>query len=171
MEKLFKNDYQMDISGNCTTENSNLVSLSNLEAENNFSEEKISNHSLSSEKEKEDRDSFVNQNTYRLNVNSRQQSSSAQKLTPVKNHPLEFGAAAEDDDEICGNSNVNFPDVVLMTHHQQQQQFNDTQILQQKPPPSLRLNQPPATSNMNSVNNNDGRNRVIPKYREPSPVS
>jgi hypothetical protein len=186
MEKLESPDYQMDISENCTTENnSNLVSpsLSSLQADTNdfFIEEKNnekfskSNHNLSSEKE--DRESFVNQNTYRLSVNSRQKSSSAaQKLTPTKNHPLEISISGneeeeeDDDDELCGNSNVrNFPDVVLMTHqHQQQQQFSDTQ---QKPTP-LRLNQPTATNkiNMNSVNNNDGMNRVT-KYREPSPVS
>lgn len=173
MEKLESPEEIMDISENCTTDSVSPTTISNLHADSELAEEKNENiekilriktkKSLDlSTKDVNDQESIVNQNTLNLSVNSHQQSTSTQRLTPVSKHPLIF-----DDDEEEGSScsiSRNFPDVVLMTHNKLQNN--------QQP---LRLNQSSATTNgaanINSVNNNDGRNRIIPKYREPSPVS
>lgn len=176
--KLESPDYQMDISENCTTENnSDSVSptISNLQADIELNEEKceklsrISNPVLDHSTLKcDDLESIVNQNTFNLSVNTNQQSTSStssQRLTPVNIHPLIFDDEDnEEGEDLCSNSR-NFPDLVLMTH------TNKIEHNQQQQPP-LRLNKPSTNgSNINSVNNNDGRNRIIPKYREPSPVS
>lgn len=158
MEKVESPDYyQMDISENCTTEyNSDSVSptISNLQTDNELNEEKSEN-SLSTKIC--DHESIINQNTYNLSINQQSTSSSTSILTPVSKHPLIFDSDESEEEngdvKLC-RTKRNIPDVVLMTNNKnsQQQQKNHR-------------------SNINSVNNNDGKNRIIPKYREPSPVS
>lgn len=174
ISKLESPDFPMDISENCTTENNSNSQTSISQADIEINEEKLEkSDSMNFFKESKnvDQDSINNQNTYNLNPQS---SSTSQKLTPVRTleHPLMFDDADDESDVECSNSNVrNFPDVVLMTHSSNQQQ-------------PLRINQPSSTStktaksmaamnsvNNNNSNNNDGKNRILPKYREPSPVS
>jgi hypothetical protein len=164
--KLESPDFPMDISENCTTENNSNSQTSISQADIDNNEEKVEK-SDSLNFFKASKNESDNQNTYSLNVMEHPQSSStSQKLTPVRNHPLMFDDDEEEDDSDleCCNSNVrNFPDLVLMTHSSNQQQQ------------PLRLNQTVSRKSnvtaMNSVNNNDGKNRIVHKYREPSPVS
>lgn len=161
--KLESPDFPMDISENCTTENNSNSQTSISQADNEINDEKLEKSNSLNFKTNKNFDQETNQNTYEstLSVHDHQQSTSAiQKLTPVRNHPLMFdNDSDEDGDNLECNSNIrNFPDVVLMTHSTSNQQ------------PPLK---PPKTNvtAMNSVNNNDGKNRIVPKYREPSPVS
>lgn len=167
----------MDIS-NCTTENycsEDQTSISptissQVDNENELIEKKNSenclqrislidldshhlNPSINSKKNQEE-ENFENRNTLNLSSNE-----NTQKLTPVKQHPLMFDDNDSEESSSFSNArNFQYPDVVLMTHNQQ------------------RLNHPTKSSTssstdlVNSMNNNDGRNRQ-PKYREPSPVS
>jgi hypothetical protein len=161
--KIESPDYQMDISENISqtsissTSNHETSDKSEVKKSRELEEISISMNSVNlngTATKSRELENIENRNT--LNLDPVEQQHNPQKLTPVRNHPLMFDD--DDSEDSYNNSKAisNFPDVVLSTTASHIQPTTKSKIS--------------STDLVNSVNNNDGRNR-IPKYREPSPVS